>query len=290
MAHSETVSNTQKNQAHYDQLYGKVNIEGILRKLTHLDAFLNDATTTDTSWVCMYRDGFKDQLKGQTVLELGCGDCTNAAVMAALGARVWANDISTKSGAIVAALNQAYNFEYPITYLEGDFLELPLPDMKFDYVVGKAFVHHLTHEQEEAFLRKIVSLLKPTGKVRYVEPAVNSNWLDTLRWMVPVKGRPSSLQPSKFKAWKLADPHPDRDNSGKHYKKIGVRYFHEVAITPIGSIERLHRLFPRASWNRKFRRWALQVERFLPSSLSYMLARTQTIDYRVPKLPTNTTI
>ena len=152
----------------------------------------------------------------------------------------------------------------------------------FDIVIGKAFVHHLTHKQEEQFLKKISKLLKPNGMVRFVEPAVNSKLLDTLRWMVPVSGRPSSLQFKKFKRWHLEDPHPVRDNSGKHFKKTGLQHFNSVKIESVGSIERFHRLFPKASWNRKYRRLAFKLESYLPQFINYYFARTQTITYRLP--------
>lgn len=275
--------NTTQNRAHYDALYSKLSIDGLLRKLERLDAFLADATATDTSWVCMYQDHFKDRLQGAKVLELGCGDCTNAAVMAALGAQVYANDISDQSGVLIKALNAQADFDFPIQYYQGDFLNLTIDETDFDFVIGKAFVHHLTHEQELAFLDKIVRLLHPEGEVRYVEPAINSAFLDALRWMVPVPGRPSSLQVSRFKAWKALDPHPDRDNSGAHYKRVGQQYFKDVLIVPIGALERFNRLFPKAKWNRAFRRKAYHWERFLPSFLRYRWARTQTIVYRYPK-------
>lgn len=279
---TNTTQNIKKNRAHYNKRYAQVNIQSILNKLEHLDDFLSDTTTTDTSWVCMYMDGFATQLKGKKVLELGCGDCTNASVMAALGAEVWANDISEKSGDVIAQVNEATPFNYPIHFVSGNFLDTEIPDNTFDIVVGKAFVHHLTHQQETQFLEKIVKLLKPDGIVRFVEPAVNSKVLDILRWMVPVSGRPSSLQRSKFKEWLETDPHPIRENSGKHYKSIGLRYFKEVTVVPIGALERFHRLFPKARWNRKFRRLAFKIEGYMPGFLKYPLARTQTINYWFP--------
>jgi 2-polyprenyl-3-methyl-5-hydroxy-6-metoxy-1,4-benzoquinol methylase len=273
---------TQKNREHYDRVYAKVSIEGIVRKLNNLGAFLDDATTTDTSWVCMYANNFKEQLKGKRVLELGCGDCTNAAVMAALGAEVVANDISDRSGDIINALNNSGLLKQPIQYIQGDFLEANLPAQSFDMVVGKAFIHHLDHATEEAFYHKIVQLLKPNGEARFVEPAVNNQLLDTLRWMVPVPGRPSSLQKAKFRQWQEADPHPHRDNSSKHYITIGQQYFKEVEIINVGSIERLHRLFPKVKWNRQFRRQAFKLEHYIPYFLQRSLSRTQTIIYKYP--------
>lgn len=274
--------NASKNEIHYDKIYQKVNIENILRKLNNLDTFLQNATTTDTSWVGLYYGNFQDQLKGKKVLELGCGDCTNAAIMAALGAEVYANDISQVSGSIVQKLNDNYTFEKPIQFVFGDFLESNLPSDYFDIVVGKAFVHHLTHEQEIDFTKSIVRILKSDGIVRYFEPAVNSKVLDELRWLTPVPGRPSKLQKEKFAIWKKNDPHPERDNSSKNYRTIGEQYFEKTTIVPIGSIERFHRLLPKKN-NRKFRRIAFKVERCIPHFLNLIMSRSQLVIYKNPK-------
>jgi SAM-dependent methyltransferase len=282
MTEQATNDTTQKNRDHYDRVYAKVSIDGIVKKLQNLEAFLSDATTTDTSWVCMYANNFKEQLKGKRVLELGCGDCTNAAVMAALGAELVANDISDRSVDIINAVNNSGILSQPIEYIQGDFLKADLPPNSFDVVVGKAFIHHLDYATEEAFYQKIGQLLKPNGEARFVEPAVNSRWLNALKWMVPVPGRPSSLQTAKFRQWQEADPHPHRDNSSRHYKTMGQRYFKEVEIIPVGSIERLHRLFPKAKWNRKFRKHALKFEQVLPVFLRSNWAGSQTVIYQQP--------
>ena len=100
-------------------------------------------------------------------------------------------------------------------------------------------------DQEIKFTEKIVSILKPNGIVRYFEPAVNNKFLDSLRWLTPVPGRPSKIQTKKFEKWKINDPHPERDNSSKHYEKIGKEYFKETKIVPIGSIERFYRILPK---------------------------------------------
>tara|TARA_R110002072_G_scaffold23949_2_gene81897 strand:- start:6197 stop:7051 length:855 start_codon:yes stop_codon:yes gene_type:complete len=274
--------NTLKNEKHYDQQYSKVNIEHILNKIKNLEVFMRDATRTDTSWVGLYHGNFQNQLKGKKVLELGCGDCTNAAVMAALGADVYANDIAQKSGEIITKLNSHYDFQYEIKFVNGDFLKSDLEKNQFDIVVGKAFVHHLTPQQEIEFTEKIVSILKSDGIVRYFEPAVNNKLLDELRWLTPVPGRPSKLQKTKFKKWKINDPHPDRDNSSKHYKKIGNLYFDEVLIVPIGTVERFHRILPK-KYSRKFRRFAFQFEKKLPGFLNLSFARSHLIEYKFPK-------
>lgn len=145
---------TQKNQDHYNKRYAGVSIDGIARKLNNLETFLKDATTIDTSWVAMFRGDFKNQLAGKKVLDLCCGDCTLSAVMAGLGATVTANDIAEKSGEIIEKINTAQLTPTPIAFIHGDFLKQDFPANSFDMVVGKAFVHHLTHEQEAAFIKK----------------------------------------------------------------------------------------------------------------------------------------
>ena len=273
--------NALKNEMHYDKKYSNVNIQYILNKIENLDGFMKDATQTDTSWVGLYHGNFQNKIKGKKILELGCGGCTNAAVMAAFGAEVYANDISQKSGEIIKKLNASYKFDYDIKFVEGDFLKTNIENDFFDIVIGKAFVHHLTHQQEINFTERIVSVLKPNGIVRYFEPAVNNKILDYLRWLTPVPGRPSKFQRKKFKQWLLNDPHPVRDNSSKHYKQIGNKYFKEARIVPIGAIERFHRVLPK-KYDREFRRFAFKFERKLPKSLNLALTRSHLIEYKKP--------
>ena len=272
--------NILKNRKHYDKIYSQVNTKHILNKIENLEHFMNDATQTDTSWVGLYHGRFQNKLKGKKILELGCGDCSNAAVMAAFGAEVYANDISQKSGEIIKKLNENYEFEFKITFIEGDFLKSEITDNFYDIIIGKAFVHHLTHEQEVQFTEKIVSILKPKGIVRYFEPAVNNKFLDSLRWLIPVPGRPSKIQKKKFEKWKINDPHPERDNSSKHYEKIGKEYFKETKIVPFGSIERFHRILPK-KYSRKFRRLAFRLEKKLPNSVNLLLARSHLIEFKL---------
>lgn len=282
MLSPESQNNTQENRQHYDKIYSNNRIERILRITKDVDAYLDRVTVSDTSWVCMYYGNFREQIKGKKILELGCGNCFNAAIMASLGAEVYANDISDRSGDIIEIINKEADFEYPIQYYKGDFLKNTNVLQDFDFVIGKAFLHHLTHEQEIEFLKKIVSSLKKDGQARFVEPAVNNLFVDKLRWMVPVPRRPSSLQPKKFKAWLDKDPHPVRDNSGKHYRQLGLQFFANAKIHSVGTIARLHRLIPDNKWNRKFRIFAFKLEQVLPMFIQDELARTQTVIYDNP--------
>lgn len=282
---SHIKANIDKNREHYNEVYKHVNVDSILNVLNNLNAYLEGASTTEISWVGMYYNNFEKEIKGSTILELGCGDCINAAVMAALGAKVTANDISDKSGDIIKALNSSYDFKYDINYISGDFTQHELPVSHFDYVVGKAFLHHLTLDLEYDILKKVAIVLKPNGIARFFETAVNSKILDELRWAVPMNDRPSKLfQPKAFKLWEAADPHPARDNSTRHYKTVGFELFNDVKIIPLGIFERFNRVIPIKNKRMLvFKRSALKAEKYLPLGIRSFGARSQVIIYKDPK-------
>ncbi len=279
---SHTDQNQEKNKEHYEKVYANYNISNILHWVNNLDSFLDSATTTETSWFGLYQNNFREKIKGKKVLEMGCGDCTNAAVMAALGAEVYANDIASASGEIVRKLNENYSFKYPIIFVEGDFLENKLPSQSFDFVLGKAFLHHLILPKEELFIIETARLLKPNGEARFFEPAVNNKILDEIRWHIPVKGRPSKFSTKSFKVWKENDPHPDRSFSSKHFKKVGEKYFKRVDIISFGTLERFSRILSKSKFRVKYRRWAFKNEKYLPGFINNSFARSQTIIYRKP--------
>jgi SAM-dependent methyltransferase len=270
--------------AYYDERYRRVDVDRTVRLIENLDQFFPDAIQTDTSWFGLYQGGFADRLPGRRVLELGCGDGLNALIMAAKGAQVLAVDISKQSAIIIDQAARQLGFgEDRIQAFTGDFRDIPLgSDARFDMIVGKAFLHHLTPDQELAYLKRAARLLHCDGEARFFEPAQNSLWLDRLRWMVPMGRRPSSLSKRAFAAWKQADPHPDRDNSSAAYLRAASEYFGEVRAFPLGGIERFHKLLPQSNFERKFRRWAHRADARMPRSLRHAFARSQLLVYRSP--------
>lgn len=273
----------EKNRKFYDAAYSTVDPFELVTQVRDYRGFLDDATRTDTSWVGLYVDGFRDQLPGARVLELGPGNGLNALIMATLGAEVVAVDISLRSTDILRVASQELGIAERLEAIVGDFATLPFPAASFDFIVGKAFLHHLTDEQEASYLSKAAQVLRKAGEARFVEPAVNSRVLDAIRWIVPAPGRPSVLNRTAFAAYAAVDAHPRRDNSSRHFLSVGLRHFEEVEIVPIGGIERLQRLLPRGEVNRRFRRWAFRFERLLPYNVRWVTARTQTIKMRRPR-------
>ncbi|MCM4154712.1 class I SAM-dependent methyltransferase [Gramella sp. AN32] len=281
--HEVADHNQDRNKEHYEKLYANYNIANTLYWLKNLDRFLEKATTTETSWYALYQFEFKERIKDKSILEMGCGDCVNAAIMAGLGAKVSANDLASASGEIIRNLNKNHGFKYPIKFIEGDFLNNGLEERSFDFIVGKAFLHHLEIPLEKKFLKETSRLLKSTGEARFFEPAVNSRILDEIRWYIPVKGRPSKFNRKAFKNWKTEDPHPDRSYSSIHFENAGKQFFKNVKIVPIGTLERFSRLLKWGEKRNNFKKWALKNEQILPQLINKKFTRSQLIIYREPK-------
>lgn len=271
------------NKEYYNERYAALDVAGIAAKVQNATDFVSRATREHTSWHGLYYGGLQHRLGNIHILELGAGDGLNALLMAALGAkRVVAVEISEIAGQFIEAVVRETNLSDRVEVAIGDFAAMSFDPRSFDLVVGKAFLHHLTHDIEDVYLEKCTALLKLEGEARFFEPAVNSRILDHIRWLIPVPGRPSRLNRAAFREWQAASPEPPRDNSSRHYMSVGAKYFRTIQITPVGGLERFHRFLPSGKVNQSFRRVAFKVEERIPATLHLKAARSQLVVYRQP--------
>ena len=270
-------STTASNENYYAAKYRGLRCDKLLNHVANLT--LEQAIRDYTSWNVLFANGFADRLPGKSVLELGFGDGVNALLMAKHGAKVTAIELAEPAARVLQEASDTLGLG--IRALHGDFLGLDLP--KFDFIIGKAFLHHLDHDLEDRFLAKCANLLNADGEARFAEPAVNSRLIDAIRWLTPVPGRPSILSRRRFKEWKEADPHPERDQSSAHYIAAGLRYFETADVIVCGGLERFRRFIVNREMSQAFARWALEAERrYLPKSAHRVIARGQTIIYSHP--------
>ena len=132
-----------------------------------------------------YRYRVVGDLEGKRVLEVGCGEGENSAVLAKLGAHVTGIDIS--QGAIDTALERcrvngvADRVEFVCSPIElADFAP-----GSFDVVWGEAILHHLLGDLDMV-LSRLTTWAKPDGTILFAEPVALSPALRALRRMVPV--------------------------------------------------------------------------------------------------------
>lgn len=98
-------------------------------------------------------------LKGERLLEAGCGSGRFTEILQETGADIYSFDYSNAVEA-----NRENNSQYSnITFFQGDIFAIPFPDNSFDHVFCLGVVQH-TPAPELAF-RSLVKKVKPGGKI-----------------------------------------------------------------------------------------------------------------------------
>lgn len=126
-------------------------------------------------------------VRGRTVLEVGCGDGANAILLALKGARVVGIDVSPKA-IEVAAKRAALHGVSETARFECVPLEVFVQNnagIRFDVICGWAVLHHLLPVLE-SFLVNLKRLAGPDTKFLFVEPISLWRWLRRLRLMLPI--------------------------------------------------------------------------------------------------------
>ncbi|NOX63086.1 MAG: class I SAM-dependent methyltransferase [Chloroflexi bacterium] len=101
---------------------------------------------------------FLRDIRGQTVLDLGCGVGNFAALVADLGAKPIACDFAE---AMITRTAQRYAHRFPV--VRGSAEAPPFPAGRFDLVLAFDVIEHLYHPQ--AMLTRVRALLKPGGRL-----------------------------------------------------------------------------------------------------------------------------
>lgn len=99
---------------------------------------------------------------GAAVLDIGFGTGTLTARLYEKGFQIWGQDFSEKMLSIARG-------KMPLAHLyQGDFSEGLASDLlenRYDFIVATYSLHHLTDAEKPAFLRLLLSLLRPGGRI-----------------------------------------------------------------------------------------------------------------------------
>lgn len=123
-------------------------------------------------------EAIQSAVAGKTVLDYGCaeGDFTEQ-LLACAPEAVYGLDLGEK--AIERA--QMKNLR-GATFVVGDAHRLPWPDQHFDVIVGRAILHHLNLGIAGPELLRV---LRPGGKMFFVEPLYHNPLAALFRWLTP---------------------------------------------------------------------------------------------------------
>jgi 2-polyprenyl-3-methyl-5-hydroxy-6-metoxy-1,4-benzoquinol methylase len=124
-------------------------------------------------------------LEGKQVLDVGCGDGTNAVLLASLGANVTGIDVSPKAIELAARRAELSGVADRTRFLCSPLETADLAPRSFDLIWGDAILHHLLAELDQV-LPKLAGWAKPGGILLFSEPVNFNRTLRRIRFLVPV--------------------------------------------------------------------------------------------------------
>lgn len=130
-------------------------------------------------------------LAGKTIVDFGCGDGLNTVILAALGAKVIAVDVSDKSLETTNNRIRANRLDGNVQIVHGDATAIPVGDGSVD---GVLCVSILRHVDCVSTARQIRRILKPGGIASFVEQITGPSWLSMFRRLLP---RPEHVSPDE---------------------------------------------------------------------------------------------
>jgi SAM-dependent methyltransferase len=135
----------------------------------HAKTQLDTAESDRSERAFRRRTGFRPDLAGKLVLDVGCGMGRFADVATRWGAHVIGIDLSL--AAEVASSNLA---DREATIFQADVFQLPFAPASFDYIYSIGVLHH-TPDCEKAF-KSLPVLLKPGGRIAIWLYSAYNNW------------------------------------------------------------------------------------------------------------------
>lgn len=125
-------------------------------------------------------------LRGRSVLDVGCGDGINSVLLARLGARVTGVDISPRSVEIAGRRAEVNGVADRVSLQAAPIEAAALPADAFDLVWADAILHHVLDDLE-LVMQRLVRCTKPDGLLVFSEPVNLVPLMRRIRAHVPVK-------------------------------------------------------------------------------------------------------
>jgi len=159
-------------------------------------------------------------LRGQRVLELGCGPGDYTIMLARRGAQVTAIDIAP-AGLQITRRRAQYNgvaTNVQVSWMAAETLTFPA--QTFDHVVGFGLLHHASPATLGPEVRRV---LRPGGRALFREPLGTNPLLQFAREHLPYRHKQRSLNENPL-------DYGDIRQVGQHFKATRVREFYLLSM------------------------------------------------------------
>ena len=144
-----------------------------------------------------FRFRLMGDLRGKTILDVGCGDGLNTVMLARLGARVTGVDVSPRAVERARRRAEVNGVSGRVRLLASPIEAADLPADAFDLVWADAVLHHVLDELD-LVMDRLTRCARPDGLLVFSEPVNLAPVMRRLRRMVPVKtdGTPGGISMS----------------------------------------------------------------------------------------------
>lgn len=132
-----------------------------------------------------FRFRLMGDLHGRRVLDVGCGDGSNAMLMARFGARVTGIDISSRSIELCKRRAELDGVGESTQFICSPLETADLLESSYDIIWGDGVLHHLIPELD-GVLRKLMGCAKPGALFVFSEPVCLSPLMRKLRKRIPI--------------------------------------------------------------------------------------------------------
>lgn len=149
-------------------------------------------------------------VKGKTILNIGCGLGEETVYLSLKGAKVVAIDTSSEMLKFTKKLAEKYRADKKISYFQMSVEKIKFDREMFDYVLGCNILHHIDITKA---VKEICRVLKKSGIAVFIEPLTYNPVINIYRAM----------------AYKVRtdDEHPLTYNEINQIKKIFPNFFHK---------------------------------------------------------------
>lgn len=138
----------------------------------------------NTPYALRYAFYLLGDVRGKTVLDLGCGSGENTVPLLARGANVVAADVSHELVRLAVMRVGMAGFRAPPPLLVASAYDVPLPDSSVELILCASVLHHLNIPRAMKEMRRV---LRPGGVVIVKEPVRLPKLLAALRALFPAR-------------------------------------------------------------------------------------------------------